>query len=440
MVLTDARRHVVSVALAQVADDAGQRLAGRGTTLELGPQVLPVVGARRPALGMPRSAASAPNRSRAPGGPDAGSADAVRRLPAPLRDGPSLPLRIDRGAMDTWIVQRAEPTRGTSGTSTTAVGSSAGITDAELPGGRDLAVLVRAIDMRPASIDGASRRARRASRIRAMVDACRATGACLGGIGPSCDGTQAATACNRPPHVGGRHRLARRGTCGTWAARGCASSSRWAERGAANGRYTALARPCTRPARPRLGQRHNPMGSRSPGRAPSRRCPGRAGNPPASQVQREAEPRQGGALRCRRCDLPRPRRDDPLAPAVLEAMLPFFTERFGNASEPHWAGRAARAGLSEARARVAGVLGVAPHEVVFTGGGSESDNIAIPAARRAARAAWSRAPSSIPRSGSPCVPSPRAGGTSSGRRSTRRACSISAPSPTSCCRATRWPA
>jgi cysteine desulfurase len=67
----------------------------------------------------------------------------------------------------------------------------------------------------------------------------------------------------------------------------------------------------------------------------------------------------------------------PLAPAVLEAMLPFFTERFGNASEPHWAGRAARAGLSEARARVAGVLGVAPHEVVFTGGGSESDNIAV---------------------------------------------------------------
>ena len=67
----------------------------------------------------------------------------------------------------------------------------------------------------------------------------------------------------------------------------------------------------------------------------------------------------------------------PLAPAVLEAMLPFFSERFGNASEPHWAGRAARAGLSDARSRVAAVLGVAAHEVVFTGGGSESDNIAI---------------------------------------------------------------
>jgi cysteine desulfurase len=67
----------------------------------------------------------------------------------------------------------------------------------------------------------------------------------------------------------------------------------------------------------------------------------------------------------------------PLAPAVLEAMLPFFSERFGNASEPHWAGRAARAGLSDARSRVAAVLGVAAHEVVFTGGGSESDNIAV---------------------------------------------------------------
>jgi cysteine desulfurase len=67
----------------------------------------------------------------------------------------------------------------------------------------------------------------------------------------------------------------------------------------------------------------------------------------------------------------------PLAPAVLDAMLPFLTERFGNASEPHWAGRAARAGLVDARARTATVLGVAPHEVIFTGGGSEADNMAI---------------------------------------------------------------
>ena len=67
----------------------------------------------------------------------------------------------------------------------------------------------------------------------------------------------------------------------------------------------------------------------------------------------------------------------PLAPAVLDAMLPFLTERFGNASEPHWAGRAARAGLVDARGRAAAVLGVAPHELVFTGGGSEADNMAI---------------------------------------------------------------
>jgi len=67
----------------------------------------------------------------------------------------------------------------------------------------------------------------------------------------------------------------------------------------------------------------------------------------------------------------------PLAPPVLDAMLPFLTERFGNASEPHWAGRAARAGLVDARGRAATVLGVAPHELVFTGGGSEADNMVI---------------------------------------------------------------
>src|ERR1700704_1650777 len=58
-------------------------------------------------------------------------------------------------------------------------------------------------------------------------------------------------------------------------------------------------------------------------------------------------------------------------------MQPFLREHFGNASEPHWAGRKARSGLDAARAQAAGALGVASTDVVFTGGASEADNIAI---------------------------------------------------------------
>ncbi len=78
----------------------------------------------------------------------------------------------------------------------------------------------------------------------------------------------------------------------------------------------------------------------------------------------------------------------PLRDEVRAAMEPFEQDRFGNPSEPHWAGRAARAGLDAARRRVAELLGCAPAEVVFTGGGSEADNLAVlgravPAAGRA---------------------------------------------------------
>src|SRR4051794_6912825 len=58
-------------------------------------------------------------------------------------------------------------------------------------------------------------------------------------------------------------------------------------------------------------------------------------------------------------------------------MLPFLRERFGNPSEPHWAGREARAGLEAAREQAAAALGVDAAEVVFTGGGSEADNLAV---------------------------------------------------------------
>lgn len=62
---------------------------------------------------------------------------------------------------------------------------------------------------------------------------------------------------------------------------------------------------------------------------------------------------------------------------VLEAMLPFFSERFGNASEIHSFGRLAKEALERARAQVAVALGAGEREIVFTGGGSESDNLAV---------------------------------------------------------------
>ncbi|MDA0263728.1 MAG: aminotransferase class V-fold PLP-dependent enzyme [Chloroflexi bacterium] len=66
-----------------------------------------------------------------------------------------------------------------------------------------------------------------------------------------------------------------------------------------------------------------------------------------------------------------------LDPQVLEAMLPYFTQHFGNPSSLHSVGQEARYALDEARERVAGVLKCRPREVVFTGGGTESDNSAI---------------------------------------------------------------
>lgn len=67
----------------------------------------------------------------------------------------------------------------------------------------------------------------------------------------------------------------------------------------------------------------------------------------------------------------------PLRREVLDAMLPFYNERFGNPSSSHSFGREARAGLEGARERIAGVLGVRRSEIVFTSGGTESDNLAI---------------------------------------------------------------
>jgi cysteine desulfurase len=67
----------------------------------------------------------------------------------------------------------------------------------------------------------------------------------------------------------------------------------------------------------------------------------------------------------------------PLRREALEAMLPFLTEQFGNASSLHGPGRRARAGLDEAHEKVAAALGATPREIVFTSGGTESNNLAI---------------------------------------------------------------
>ena len=66
----------------------------------------------------------------------------------------------------------------------------------------------------------------------------------------------------------------------------------------------------------------------------------------------------------------------PVHPEVVEAMLP-YSARLGNPSGSHACGREAREGVDMARERVAGVLRVSPDEVVFTSGGTESDNLAI---------------------------------------------------------------
>lgn len=67
----------------------------------------------------------------------------------------------------------------------------------------------------------------------------------------------------------------------------------------------------------------------------------------------------------------------PLSPAARTAMEPFLAGEFGNASEPHRFGRAARAALEDARRRVAELLDAGPEQVVFTSGGSEADNQAV---------------------------------------------------------------
>ncbi|MDP6444972.1 MAG: cysteine desulfurase family protein [Pirellulaceae bacterium] len=67
----------------------------------------------------------------------------------------------------------------------------------------------------------------------------------------------------------------------------------------------------------------------------------------------------------------------PVAPSVQEAMMPFLTEHFGNPSSNHALGRACHEAVEDAREQVAGLLGAEREEIVFTGGGTEANNLAL---------------------------------------------------------------
>ncbi len=67
----------------------------------------------------------------------------------------------------------------------------------------------------------------------------------------------------------------------------------------------------------------------------------------------------------------------PVAPEVMAAMHPYFVDRFGNASSIHHRGQDSRAAVEHARESVARLVGCRSSEIVFTSGGTESDNLAI---------------------------------------------------------------
>ena len=67
----------------------------------------------------------------------------------------------------------------------------------------------------------------------------------------------------------------------------------------------------------------------------------------------------------------------PVDPAVVEAMIPYLSHHFGNPSSTHRYGQAAHQAVDTARTQVAQLLGCTPAEIIFTGGGSESDNLAM---------------------------------------------------------------
>src|ERR671920_669328 len=67
----------------------------------------------------------------------------------------------------------------------------------------------------------------------------------------------------------------------------------------------------------------------------------------------------------------------PVDPRVVEAMLPYLTEKFGNASSVHFYGQEARSAIDRARREVAALVSARPNEIVFLSGGTEANNLAI---------------------------------------------------------------
>ncbi len=67
----------------------------------------------------------------------------------------------------------------------------------------------------------------------------------------------------------------------------------------------------------------------------------------------------------------------PVDPLVVDAMLPYFSEKFGNPSSLYTIGRQARRAIEESRQKVADLIGAKKEEIIFTGSGTESDNLAI---------------------------------------------------------------
>ncbi|MFU8811848.1 MAG: cysteine desulfurase family protein [Balneolaceae bacterium] len=75
----------------------------------------------------------------------------------------------------------------------------------------------------------------------------------------------------------------------------------------------------------------------------------------------------------------------PVDERVLDAMHPYFTQKFGNASSPHQFGRDSKVAIEDARELIASLIGAEPSEIIFTSGGTESDNAAIKGVVQATR-------------------------------------------------------
>ncbi len=67
----------------------------------------------------------------------------------------------------------------------------------------------------------------------------------------------------------------------------------------------------------------------------------------------------------------------PVDERVVEAMLPYFTEKYGNPSSLYSLAQEARKVMEDARAKIAGLINAKPEEIIFTSGGTESDNLAL---------------------------------------------------------------